>query len=121
MQEERRRLESLRDEIITASGLTRPEREALAELSTVDHTAEFATETFERERDLSILQHIEAEMHEVDDALQRLDAGTYGRCQACGRPIEPERLEANPMARYCKDDQAKAKQEHWRLHRHERQ
>jgi len=44
---------------------------------------------------------------EVRDALQRIEAGTYGKCTACGRPIEAARLEAVPWARYCLEDQKK--------------
>jgi DnaK suppressor protein len=44
---------------------------------------------------------------EVGDALHRIEAGTYGKCAACGRPIEAARLEAVPWARYCLEDQKK--------------
>ena len=40
------------------------------------------------------------ELRDIDDALRRLDDGTYGLCVVCGRPIPDERLEANPTARY---------------------
>jgi DnaK suppressor protein len=43
----------------------------------------------------------------VQDALKRIDDGTYGNCIACGRKIEAARLEAVPWAAYCLDDQAK--------------
>ena len=38
---------------------------------------------------------------EIDAALERLDAGTYGRCETCGQEIAPARLEAKPTARHC--------------------
>ena len=44
---------------------------------------------------------------QVEDALQRIEDGTYGKCGGCGRPIEPARLEAVPWAAYCLEDQAK--------------
>jgi len=44
-------------------------------------------------------------------AAHRLDRGTYGTCQACGRPIGDERLEALPATRFCVEDQAKAERE----------
>ncbi len=44
---------------------------------------------------------------EVQDALKRIEDGTYGKCTVCGRPIEPARLEAVPWARYCLEDQEK--------------
>ncbi len=45
----------------------------------------------------------QALLAEVDAALARLDAGTYGLCDACGEPIEPERLLADPLLRRCLD------------------
>ncbi|MFN2582229.1 MAG: TraR/DksA C4-type zinc finger protein [Candidatus Dormibacteria bacterium] len=78
------------------------------ELSSADqHPAELATETIERELDHSVLQHVEVELEEINAALQRLDAGTYGLCEGCGEPISEGRLEAMPAARYCVEDQAK--------------
>lgn len=43
------------------------------------------------------------ELEEVEHALTKLDDGTYGRCETCGEPISPARLEAKPAARYCID------------------
>jgi DnaK suppressor protein len=43
----------------------------------------------------------------VEDALQRIADGTYGKCRECGRSIEPARLEAVPWAEYCLEDQEK--------------
>jgi len=47
---------------------------------------------------------------QVEGALQRIEDGAYGKCSACGRPIEPARLEAVPWAAYCLEDQAKLDQ-----------
>jgi RNA polymerase-binding transcription factor len=49
-------------------------------------------------------------LEQVRDALRRIDGGTYGRCTACGRQIEPARLEAVPWAAYCLEDQEKLDQ-----------
>jgi RNA polymerase-binding transcription factor DksA len=71
-----------------------------AELSDYDqHPADTGTDTFERERDLGILDDLEAEFRELEDALGRIDAGTYGIDEITGEPIDPERLEAVPAAR----------------------
>lgn len=56
-------------------------------------------EQFEREKDLSILEGLEQELAEVEAALRRLDAGTYGIDEVTGEPIDPARLEAVPEAR----------------------
>jgi DnaK suppressor protein len=78
------------------------------ELSSADqHPAEQATETLERELDLGVLQSVDSELSELAAALDRLDAGTYGICEICGKPIPDGRLEAMPAARYCIEDQAK--------------
>ena len=109
---ERDRLLGLRDDFV-AQGLTsESEEDSLSELSSVDqHQADVGTETFHREADLSILERVEAELVDVEHALRRLDEGTYGLCEACGRPISDDRLEAQPAARFCLEDQAKAEQE----------
>lgn len=73
-----------------------------AELSQRDqHQADMATELFEREMEMSILRRVQAELREVVDALERLERGTYGTCQGCGRAIPDERLTAIPAARFC--------------------
>ncbi len=48
-----------------------------------------------------------ATLREVQDALDRITSGAYGRCVDCGREIEPVRLEAVPWTRYCRRDQEK--------------
>ena len=58
-----------------------------------------ASDTFEREKDLSILEQLEAELAELQAALDRIDNGTYGIDEVTGEPIDPERLEALPTAR----------------------
>jgi DnaK suppressor protein len=47
------------------------------------------------------LDLVEADLAAVDAALARLDAGTYGRCEACGEPIADERLAAEPTTSLC--------------------
>ena len=81
------------------------------ELSTVDqHPAELGSETFERELELTTLTIVENDLKDIDDALRRLDDGSYGICEECGKPIDEARLEAVPWARYCVVDQARIEQ-----------
>ncbi len=61
--------------------------------------ADGGSETFEREKDLSILEQLEAELAELQAALERVDAGTYGIDEVTGAPIDPARLDAIPAAR----------------------
>ncbi len=70
--------------------------------------AEQANETLERELDTSVEVRVRAELSEVEAALNRLDVGTYGRCEICGSEIAADRLEAMPAARLCLADQARA-------------
>lgn len=63
------------------------------------HIGDQGTVTFLRERDLSIEEHEEQLLAEIDAALQRMEDGTYGICEVDGTPIEFERLQALPWAR----------------------
>jgi DnaK suppressor protein len=64
-----------------------------------------ASQVFEQQRDLALRERNEQHLAQVEDALRRLDAGTFGMCTNCGRPIAPERLEAIPWAAHCIDCQ----------------
>ncbi|HYG72715.1 MAG TPA: TraR/DksA C4-type zinc finger protein [Actinomycetota bacterium] len=106
--EEQERLQLIRNSLAQepVDGLS--ERDALGEISFADqHPADVASETFEREKDVSILGNVDEQLRDVEGALKRLDDGTYGRCEICGKDIGDERLRARPEARYCVDDQAR--------------
>jgi RNA polymerase-binding transcription factor DksA len=76
------------------------ENEQVSELADYDqHPADTGSETFEREKELSILEQLESELAEIQAALRRIDEGTYGVDEVTGDPIPPERLEAVPTAR----------------------
>lgn len=76
------------------------ENDDISELADYDqHPADTASETFEREKDLSILEQLERELAELQAALTRVDDGTYGIDEVTGEPIDPARLEALPTAR----------------------
>jgi DnaK suppressor protein len=62
-----------------------------------------ATQVFEQQRDLALRDHERSQLAQVDAALAALDAGTYGTCRNCGKPIAPGRLEAIPWATLCID------------------
>ena len=66
-----------------------------------NHPAEDASELFLRERNLAISGDLQRELGDVERALVRIADGTYGFCEECGEPINPERLEARPAATYC--------------------
>src|ERR671926_314974 len=100
LEQERARLEETRAGFDEEHLQDQSEDDSLSELSSLDqHQADIGTETFEREKDLSILEGVEAELDDVEAAMRRLDEGTYGICEACGRPIGEDRLEALPATR----------------------
>jgi DnaK suppressor protein len=102
----RRRLTAERDELLAqALGLEEAaDVSATGEVGFDEEYADAGTVTFERERDLSLSQNARDLVEKIERALARMDRGTYGRCQACGQPIEPERLDALPYAAYCLAD-----------------
>jgi DnaK suppressor protein len=59
--------------------------------------------TEERSRTIAVVRALRSNLHDVDRALAKLDAGTYGACERCGQPIGAERLEAIPWAMLCID------------------
>ena len=112
LMEERSRLLELRATTEASGTEEAGQQDSLSELSSVDqHPADQGTETLEREQSLSILEQLDAQLVDVDRALQRLDSGDYGKCEACGRPIDEERLKARPAARYCVEDQSRLERE----------
>jgi DnaK suppressor protein len=66
-----------------------------------EHDPEGATIGFERARLTALLAAARERIAEVDDALRRVDAGSYGICERCAQPIAGERLAVRPFARYC--------------------
>jgi len=66
-----------------------------------EESGEGATMNVERERDLTLSAQASAAVDEIDRALAKIDAGTYGLCEQCGQPIVRARLEALPYASLC--------------------
>lgn len=62
---------------------------------------EEATETFELEKRLAVEKHLKNLLNEMEHALGKFDKGTYGLCDICGQPIDPNRLEILPQANLC--------------------
>jgi DnaK suppressor protein len=62
---------------------------------------EGGTSNVDRELDLVLSAQARAAIEEIDRALAKIDAGTYGRCEQCGNPIPEARLEALPHAALC--------------------
>jgi DnaK suppressor protein len=62
---------------------------------------EGADEASELEKRLALERRLEESLNEVEHAIQKYEAGTYGLCDSCGQPIEQARLEAMPQATLC--------------------
>jgi RNA polymerase-binding transcription factor DksA len=80
----------------------------LADGGTDNHLGDTATALYDRELDEGLEEGARETLVEIEAALQRIDAGTYGVCDGCGKPIGAERLAAIPWARLCIDDQRRA-------------
>ena len=68
-----------------------------------EHDPEGATIAFERQQVAALLEQARRRLADADAAVTAWEAGTYGRCETCGRPIGAERLAARPTARTCID------------------
>ncbi len=64
------------------------------------HMADLGTDNFQQEFSLGLMDSARRLISEIDDALARIDDGTYGICEGTGKPIARARLEAQPWARY---------------------
>ncbi|WP_233434883.1 TraR/DksA C4-type zinc finger protein [Mesobacillus jeotgali] len=83
------------------------QREATGELSSYDnHPADSGTELFERSKNLAMDEHFDTQVEKVDQALEAIENGTYGKCAECGKEIPFERLEAVPYTLYCVEHSA---------------
>jgi DnaK suppressor protein len=78
-----------------------PTSEERREGSPFGKREEEATETLELEKRLALENRIRQELAGIEHALQKFEGGTYGLCDNCGQPIDPERLEALPQASLC--------------------
>ena len=111
----RERLEHEKDRVseliasLRGEGLDQEQADQSDDITHYDqHPADTASDTFEREKDLSILEGLEDELAEIEAALQRIDEGTYGVDENTGEPIDPARLDALPTARTNVDDAGSA-------------
>lgn len=77
-------------------------RESIGELSAYDnHPADIGDELFERSKDLALSDNAQVMLDGVETAFRKMDDGTYGCCDVCGKEIPLDRLEAIPWAREC--------------------
>lgn len=69
-----------------------------------NHLGDLATATYDRELDEGLEEGVQQTVDDIDLALQRIDDGSYGACEVCGKTIGAERLSAIPWTRRCIED-----------------
>ncbi|MDQ3210862.1 MAG: TraR/DksA family transcriptional regulator [Actinomycetota bacterium] len=102
----------LRDQLTTIEEETfsSSQSELSGDVGLDDESADAGTATFEREKDLSIENNVRDLLAKIDRALARIDEGSYGTCERCGKPIEKARIKALPYVDMCiKDAKAQSR------------
>lgn len=112
LKQQRRKIENLREQYREEADLDESQQDSTGALSSHDqHAADQGSETFEREKEVSIQEQLEGQLREIDAALERVDEGTYGRCEVGGEEIDEERLGLLPSTRYCTEHRDEAEDE----------
>ena len=118
LQEYRRQLIELGERLngdlpgLREAALRRTGGEASGGLSNAPlHPADLATDNFQQTVDTGVLQNKEQVLGAIGEALDRLDAGTFGRCERCGQEVPKQRLRTIPYASRCSACEEKAEQE----------
>lgn len=75
------------------------------------HMADAATDTYDRDLALGMLSSEQDAIYEIEEAIDRINNGTYGVCELTRKPIEPARLEAVPWARFSAEAETQLEQE----------
>ena len=104
---EKARLEADQARLVDHSGEGMSQR--VGELSNFDmnHPGDAGSEMFEREKDGALIENVSILLGQVNDALAKIEEGTYGTCDRCKRPISLGRLEAHPYATLCIECQSR--------------
>jgi RNA polymerase-binding transcription factor DksA len=111
LKRQKERLLQLRDGMLDSmSGVARDTLRSRAEGSEASafgmHQADAGSDAYDRDFALSLLSQEQDALYEIDEALKRIELGTYGICELCNKPILHARLEAIPFARFTVDCQS---------------
>jgi len=88
--------------VLNEDSLRKSSRDASGDLSGYSfHMADMATDQYDREFLLSLAEGEREILYTLDDAIKKIDEGTYGTCDMCGEIISKQRLKAMPQAQYC--------------------
>ena len=103
--------ERLKQDLLTEQARLNEQLMMLTEVAVQDHLgygnhqADDASAAFDQAKDLAVRLNAENLLKQVNDALKRMDNGTYGLCLECNQPIDTARLKAIPFAELCMDCQ----------------
>ena len=90
-------LDQMTDEALRGNG-----KDGSGHLSNLPlHMADVGTENYDQEFTLGLIENDQATLEQINDALARIRAGTFGRCEECNAPIAKPRLQALPYTRHC--------------------
>jgi len=96
---------------IERDNLNKSQRDASGDLSGYSfHMADMATDNFDREFSLDLASAEQTILNRIDEALRKIDDGSFGVCESCEKPISFKRLKAVPYAKLCikcKEDEEK--------------
>ena len=111
LEKQRERLLALKDTLLDSmQGVARDSLRSRAEGSEASafgmHQADAGSDAYDRDFALSLLSQEQDSLYEIDEALKRIENGSYGVCEMSGKPIPHARLEALPFTRYTVECQA---------------
>lgn len=111
LEQQRGKLLALKDTLLDSmNGVAKDSLRSRAEGSEASafgmHQADAGSDAYDRDFALSLLSQEQDSLYEIDEALKRVEAGSYGVCEMSGKPIPHARLEALPFTRYTVECQA---------------
>jgi DnaK suppressor protein len=111
VRQQKQKLLQLRDAVVdsmagVAQGTLRSRAEGSEASAFGMHQADAGSDAYDRDFALSLLSQEQDALYEIDEALKRIEIGTYGKCEMSGKPIPRARLEAIPFARFTVECQS---------------
>jgi DnaK suppressor protein len=111
VRKQKQKLLQLRDAVVdsmagVAQGTLRSRAEGSEASAFGMHQADAGSDAYDRDFALSLLSQEQDALYEIDEALKRIEIGTYGKCEMSGKPIPHARLEAIPFARFTVECQS---------------
>jgi RNA polymerase-binding transcription factor DksA len=111
IRQQKQKLLQLRDAVVdsmagVAQGTLRSRAEGSEASAFGMHQADAGSDAYDRDFALSLLSQEQDALYEIDEALKRIELGTYGKCEMSGKPIPRARLEAIPFARFTVECQS---------------